>query len=194
MDLQPAEPVTGAATGQWYARSAVDEFLDAAAQERTRLEAVIADANRRADQARAAMGLHHMMAAMLLETHRTLTERRHAAEAEAAQIILASEREAQALVDQAQAERPSSPSAEVIDLTGTVPTPGAPAAPPASAQENGQENGKTPATPDPVGAPDLATLAPRPHGNGDDSAEADAFFAYLRGSATDAEPLGPKPI
>ena len=30
------------------------------------------------------MGLHHMMAAMLLETHRTLTERRHAAEAEAA--------------------------------------------------------------------------------------------------------------
>ncbi len=191
MELQPADPVTGAASGQWYARSAVDEFLTAAAQERTRLEAVIADANRRADQARAAMGLHHMMAAMLLETHRTLTERRHAAEAEAAQIILASEREAQALVQHAQAERAGPPSGEVIDLTGTAPTPRASAAEPAPAA---RENGEAPAAADPAAAPHLATLAPKPHGNGDDTLEADAFFAYLRGSATDAEPLGPKPI
>ena len=179
----------GPAAIQWYARSSVDEFLEHAAQERSRLEAVIADATERADQARAAMGLHRLMASMLLETHRQLTERRREAEVQAAQIILQSEREAHALLEAAQARHAGPPTAApspaqgtdwVIDLT--APTGPAAMAPPSTDQ----------VPPMPASTTDASPIAAKQHGNGDAPPEdADAFFAYLRAGATSSEPLGP---
>jgi cell division septum initiation protein DivIVA len=88
-----------AAPIQWYARSAVDDFLAQAAVRRTELEAAIAAANERAERARAALGLYRMMAAMLLETQRELQEMRRDAEAQAAEIVRGAEQTDDVVID-----------------------------------------------------------------------------------------------
>ena len=108
MGEQPDDSTAPAAI-KWYSQDSVDEFLAAAAEERERLEAVIADATARAERARAALGVHRLMATMLLDTHRQLTERRREAELAAAQIIIESEREANRLLEAARADHPVSP-------------------------------------------------------------------------------------
>jgi ABC-type transporter Mla subunit MlaD len=102
-----------------YPRADVDEFLRAAAAERVRLEAEIADANARIAHARSAVGTHRVMVAMLLEAQRQLSELRRDAEIQAERIIAEAEIEAQAIergVRGSAASRPTfaEPS---IDLT-----------------------------------------------------------------------------
>lgn len=155
-DSGPAAPI------QWYARSAVDDFVDKAATRRAELEAAIAAANERTERARAALGLYRMMAAMLLETQRELQEMRQAAEAEAAEIIRAAGHDSSgsSKVESQVTMIPHAPPAEVLDL-------GAPAA--AAAATNGA-----------------------PRNGTDDGTENAEFFDFLRGSLTDPETLGPR--
>jgi hypothetical protein len=114
------ESLTGVPGGKLpvraYSRSAIDEFLTAAAAERARLEAAIAEDEERTRCARAALGTHRVMVAMLIEAQRELDEIRTRAEAEAATIL-------------AGAGRP----AVLLDLTQPEPGPVDPASPPLAA-------------------------------------------------------------
>ena len=85
---------TSVAPIQWYARTAVDDFLAAAAEKRSELEQQISEANTRIERANAAAGLHRLMAAMVLETQREVAEVRRAAELRAMEIVTASQRDA----------------------------------------------------------------------------------------------------
>jgi hypothetical protein len=75
------------AAPEWYSRSTIDEFLSAAEVQRAELQARIAEANARAERARAATGLHRLMATMLLDTQRELSTIRRQAEAQAAELM-----------------------------------------------------------------------------------------------------------
>jgi hypothetical protein len=210
MGEQPNDSSAAAAI-KWYSQNSVDEFLAAASEERGRLEAVIADATARAERARAALGVHRLMATMLLDTHRQLTERRREAELEAAQIIIDSERDAHRLLEAARAEHPFSPRpvrAEVpgdtvIDLTSksdqsvpapVIPTPAAPVVPTRAAPvvpPDAPPLVPPAAPPLATAAPPLATEAPT---NGDGRVEDDdTFFAELRAAVGSPDEFGPRP-
>jgi hypothetical protein len=165
METDSMQPLGGAPIAG-YSRSEVDDFLTAAAQERTRLEAAIADATTRASRARAALGMHRVMVAMLLETQRELSELRNDAERQAEEIITAAERD----VVLAQGSAPG-PRVHEIDLSTVDAAPvGA--------------------------APLVAFAGPVPtngDANGTATAEGDAYFAFLRGALDDDQPLGPPP-
>lgn len=164
-----------------YSRADVDDFLAAVAQERARLEAEIADANRRTSQARNAIGMHRVMTAMVLEAHRELSELRRAATLEAEQIVAQADIDAQRLLQEARVAAigadapPSTPldvfaapsNVEMIDLTANV-GPGEPSQmkPPTFR----------------MGAFDDA-----------ETAQSDDYFDFLRGALADDEPLGPLP-
>jgi hypothetical protein len=70
-----------------YSRAAIDEFLSAAAEERAKLEAAVSHAEERTRRARASLGTHRVMVAMLLEGQRELDEIRARAEAEATAVL-----------------------------------------------------------------------------------------------------------
>jgi hypothetical protein len=72
---------------EWYARTEVDSFLEAAARQRAELEAQITQAQTRAERARTAAGLHRVMATMVLDTQRELAAVRAEAEAKARVIV-----------------------------------------------------------------------------------------------------------
>ena len=108
-----AQPIRG------YSRAEVDDFLDAAARERSRLETEIADADRRVREARSAIGMHRVMVAMVLDAQRELTEVRRAAEREADAIIAAAELDAQQGVSAA----PIGPVTHMVDLTAAEESP-----------------------------------------------------------------------
>ena len=91
MSMSFSEPIHG------YPRGDVEEFLSAAAAERVRLEAEIAEAHARIAQARSAVGTHRVMVTMLLDAQRELSEIRRRAEAEAERMIAEAEIEAQAI-------------------------------------------------------------------------------------------------
>lgn len=82
--------------GHGYSRQAVDEFIAAAAIEAERLEVLIADAAERTRRARAAIGTHRVMVAMVVETQLRLDELRRDAELESAAILERADREAEA--------------------------------------------------------------------------------------------------
>ena len=84
-----------------YSRVELDDFLVSVADERTRLEAAIAEDEVRTRAARAALGTHRVMVAMLLQALREIDEIRARAEAEAAVFLAAS----------------SAPTAPVLDIT-----------------------------------------------------------------------------
>jgi hypothetical protein len=87
----PDSPVHG------YSRAAVEEFVSAAAAEETKLEAVIEEAATRTRKARAAIGTHRVMVAMILEAQHQLDDIRAQAESEAARILAQGERDADEL-------------------------------------------------------------------------------------------------
>src|SRR5262245_24963791 len=89
---------------QGYTREAIDDFLAAADVERARLREVIAEAESRTQRARAALGVHRVMTAMLLEAQADVAERRRLAEEEAAAILRAADDEAQSVLREAYAE------------------------------------------------------------------------------------------
>jgi hypothetical protein len=175
MEAEPMQPVT-ATPIHGYSRAEVDDFLQAAAAERARLEATIADANGRASRARSALGTHRVMVAMLLETQRELGQLRTDAEQEAEAIIAAAERD----VAQARAIRLDT---EEIDLSAF-----------ATAGENAVAGMSTPlsAFAPPEGTSADGSFASAPvNGAGDGSG--DDYFAFLRGALDDDQPLGPPP-
>ncbi len=172
MDADIAKPVSQPPV-RGYQRAAVEEFLAAANAEKARLEALIADADERAARARAAVGMHHVMVAMLVETQEELARRRLEADQQAAQILAAAEAQARAI------ERPvAAPEPPVI----AVPT----AAEPLVARPRIHAPGADAPPPPPAAATEVVT------GVGDDE-EADRFFAFLRRALSDEEPLGPRP-
>src|SRR5262245_43687656 len=72
-----------------YPRATVDDFIRASELEKQRLSVAIEGDEDRARRARAAIGMHHMMVSMLIETQRELEEMRRDAERIAAEIIAA---------------------------------------------------------------------------------------------------------
>jgi hypothetical protein len=156
-----ASPVRG------YPRPAVDEFVASAAHEQAALETAIADAQERTRRARAAIGTHRVMVAMLLEAQRHLDEIRAAAETEATDIIARAEREAEAIIS---AARPP-----ILDLSGAESRERAVSQPITSS---------TSSMSDPW-SPGFA--APSEPG-----AESSEYFDFLRGALVDDEPLGPR--
>jgi hypothetical protein len=159
---------------QGYTRAEVDEFLQAAAAERSRLESEIADARSRIGRARSAIGMHRVMVAMLLETQRELTEMRAHADVEAEAIL-------------AQAERDAA-----MILAGSAPAaPGATtSAPPAIA-----DPASTPIVSAPAAVPEIDLSGPDPKiamsATGDGEGDRDEYFDFLRGALADESPLGP---
>jgi cell division septum initiation protein DivIVA len=150
-----------------YSRAAVDDFLKAAAEERARLEVVIRDADERRNRADAAVDahleLHNMMIRTLLDTQRELGERRRDAEAQAAAIVEAAERDAKAILQG---------SGSTVDLFG-------------------EEQREFAASDVPHARFVSPHLSLSDTAESQRSKEADAFFDYLRGALVDDEPLGP---
>jgi len=164
MNAPLPQPVHG------FPRAEVDAFLAAAASERVRLEAEIADANARIARARSAVGTHRVMVAMLLEAQRELTEIRRNAEVEAERILGAAELEAQSIERGAPSVSTSATAPAAGSAAGSAAAPTFAAAPSSPSR-----------SPEPT--IDLAAAA----NNGKD----DEFFDFLRGALTDDQPLGP---
>jgi hypothetical protein len=149
---------------QAYSRAAVDEFVASAAAERARLESAIAEQEERTRRARAALGTHRVMVAMLLDAQRELEEIRTHAEAEAAAIVLRhGERTMTPAPAVAQTLAASGPAGEMIDLTRTAGDTGPPP------------------------APVVPVAHPEPEAGGTE------YFEFLRGALVDDAPLGPRP-
>jgi len=162
----------------------VEEFLAAAGAERVRLEAEIADANGRSARARAAVGSHRVMVAMLLEAQQELGEMRREAEVEAEQILADAERRAQEIergtVAQAApvTEMAFAATARSADGPAVAPSATGRFAPPATFVPG--EHGAS--------GPLIDLAGERTEGAGDDD-----YFDFLRGALTDDRPLGPAP-
>jgi hypothetical protein len=185
VDTAPASSAGSPEAG--YSRAAVDDFLAAAAEERRRLEDVIAEAEFREQRARSTVeahfGLHDAMVKALLETQHELGFRRREAEEQAARILEQADLEARAVIDSARAEvsaRSGGPSIEppFVDL---------------AAEER----------PEPAEPGDVSWMSPtyvdhRRGGTGaigaqpETTKESDAYFDYLRGALVDERPLGPR--
>jgi ABC-type transporter Mla subunit MlaD len=170
MEAEPMQPPT-ATPIHGYSRAEVDDFLSAAAAERARLEATIADANTRASRARSALGTHRVMVAMLLETQRELGQMRSDAEKEAEAIISAAERD----VAHARSIRRDT---QEIDLSAF-----------AAAGERASGDEPSPFAPPEPTMPDEPLTSEPLNGSGN----GDEYFAFLRGALDDDQPLGPLP-
>ena len=144
-----------------YSHEAIEEFMRAADQEARRLEELIADSERRAARARAAIGTHRVMVAMLFTTQHRLDEMRRDAEAEAAAILHGAEREADAIV--------AAPSEPVLDL-GELERPAVVLPVPVESLPDGPR----------ISVPD------RPEGDGD--TESSAYFAFFAARSTTSRP------
>jgi len=115
-DLSSAAPAGGEPKPiKWYARSALEQFLEAADSERARLESIIVDADVRFARSNAAVGMHQTMMELLLDAQREVYEIRHRAELEAAAIIDAGEAEARLVLAAAQ----PAPAASAPDWSRT---------------------------------------------------------------------------
>jgi DivIVA protein len=169
------QPVRG------YSRAEVDDFLAAAARERARLEAEIADANRRIRDARTAIGMHRVMVSMVLDAQRELSEMRRAAELEAERILSAAETDAQRMLAEARNE----PAAYATHDSSAYSSPEpAPYATPEPVIDLAAID-----TPVDVHAGNGAVVHPSEAPARD--AGDDQFFEFLRGALADNEPLGP---
>ncbi len=157
-------PDTPTITG--YPRAEVDEFLAAAAQERTRLEAVISDAETRVSRARSAIGAHQVMVQMLLESQQELSRIRRDAEAEAEAIVARAELDAQSILSGQPTTNPPTPVGVPIAATAATSS--------------------TPTAYEPIAPIGLQ----QPTGSAEEN---DEFFTFLRGALADEQPLGPAP-
>ncbi len=201
MTSAQSQPVHG------YAREAVDDFCAAARAERARLEVTISDAESRARRARAAVGMHHVMVSMLLDTQRELAELRISAEAEAAEIIGIAEEEAQEIVRAANDETHivAVQPVDHLETPATGPSHSAPAdldqeprypvveqseSPlDLTAVEREEQRLAHPSSPAPSAL--YPPIAPAFDSFGNTQAD-EQFFAYLRGALADERPLGPR--
>jgi hypothetical protein len=197
MDRNP-DVVSPAGTLTAYPRAAVEDFLASAAGERARLEASILDAESRIRRARAAIGMHRVMASMLLQTQIELGEMRSCAETEAEGLLASAEEEAREIVARAMQE-------QGIDAMSLLVTPRS-----TWLRDSGDRSTGMPGPPSnglgvdahidltraETDDPDAATeylAGPRwgNHGGLTEDDRGDSFFAYLRGALVDNEPLGP---
>jgi hypothetical protein len=188
----PMDPTLGSPSDEHsaraYSRAEVDDFLAAAAAERIRLEAEIAEATERISRARAAIGMHRVMVSMLFETQREVSALRREADAQARQIVADAEREVAAMV------RASSPLTAQTGSTFAADASRIPPSPPAAdghtidlqlAEPHG--NGAQPVAP-PAAEPLLASTSSFAESPTSD----DEYFDFLRGAlAEDDGPFGP---
>jgi hypothetical protein len=163
-----------------YPRGAVDEFVAAAQAERTRLEAIISDAEARLRRARATIGMHRVMVGMVIETQREINEMRSDAERRAATILADATDQTSRILETARAD---SGAAEWLAGNGHRFVPPA--------------TDMTAATidlRDPDGL-EVAGLGQRWSGRSGRLAEGDqdtsVYFNFLRGALNDDQPLGP---
>ena len=174
MDEQHALGVSAPAQG--FARSVVDDFVAHAAEERVRLEQVIAEAERREESARAAASTYEVMLTMLLESQHELARRRVDAEREAAELIEAADRQAREILGEVE-ESPEPPAIDLVEAATDEELDRSVDDAEASTQHG-------------FGVPVYAgALA-----NGHDDAGAEGYFDFLRGALVDDEPLGPRDL
>jgi hypothetical protein len=162
-----------------YSRAEVDEFLQAAAAERSRLESEIADARSRIGRARSAIGMHRVMVAMLLETQRELTEMRARADAEAEAILAQAERDAAMILAGSAAAAPGAIASAPTAVANSASTPIMSTPGPAPVHEID------------LGGADRASAGAAPGAPGEGEAGGDEYFDFLRGALADESPLGP---
>ena len=172
-NMTNGNPTAAAAPTLGYDRAAVDDFLGAAAAERTKLEEQIERSHLRLARARTALGTHRVMVAMLLQTQRELSALRRDAERDAAEIIAAADREAR----RREAAGPA--------RTGTTPDPIDLRVGSLNATLEPTANGPAAAAATELSAADDLLLSSI-------SGQDDEFFEYLRGALHDDEPLGPR--
>jgi hypothetical protein len=155
-----ADPIRG------YERSQVEEFFAAAAVERAKLEAEIADCNERINRARSAAGMHRVMVAMLLDAQRELSELRRNAESEARSILADAEREAAAILASS-----GDPSPRPGFAAGTV--------------ESSEAAIDLATFESPASIPSVRLDG----SSSNDASASDEYFHYLRGALADDDPL-----
>jgi hypothetical protein len=164
-----------------YPRATVDEFVRASEVEKQRLRTSIEEDEHRARRARAAIGMHHMMVSMLIETQRDLEELRRDAERVAAQII--------ATASEGTRSPWPAPSG------GSAPSPGMPDGRGSPMSIDLVAEGNLDERREPVRSPfDVAPdgLAPNGHHTDDSDDASNEYFAFLREALDDDEPLGPR--
>jgi hypothetical protein len=148
-----------------YSREAVEEFAAAAEREVARLQAEIDATDRRTARARAAIGTHRVMVAMLFTTQHRLDEIRQEAEMEAAAILQRAEHDA---------DNALGGNDRVLDLRAP------------------HEADTSVVTSSPFDERSLVwnEQAPREWSAGPEGAP--DYFTFLRGALDDDEPLGPR--
>jgi hypothetical protein len=174
VDPDPLSPDEPSVHG--YTRAAVAEFSAAAEQECRRLEAELAGAERRTARARASIGAHRVMVAMLFATQQQLDEMRAAAEAEATRVLGEAEEEAEAIL--------SGFDLAVIDLSSIEGEAPACSSRLSSANDNAALRPRWGLGINPIDA--------RSATSENTSAGSDAYFEFLRGALEDDQPLGPR--
>ena len=158
-----------------YPRALVDDFLAAAGRERERLEELRRDASLRAERARATIGVHRVMMAMMLDTQREVSEIRRAADAEATATLADAEQQVEAILGCS---------------IGAIPDPGSPhgrafgAAGPETTLVDLTAVEISEST-SPGEASELSHV--------DDHKGVEQYFEFLRGALIDEQPLGPRP-
>jgi hypothetical protein len=191
-----------------YTQEAVDDFLLAVARERESLQEIIKEARVREARAQGIIGMHELMVAMMLETHRELGARRRDAEARASEIVRQGEREAEEILRAAYDQMGA--GHEVQDALRRLPQPSDPVSVPEldGARWGASDDRRGAGVDDPeidlrgdsegfareafepawVGATKTMTH----NGSGANNGNNEDFFAFLRGALHDDEPLGPR--
>jgi hypothetical protein len=165
-----------------YPRATVDEFIRASELEKQRLAAAIEDDEHRARRARAAIGMHHMMVSMLIETQRELEELRREAERIASDIIAAA--------SDGRALGRDMSGAGGRGTTAAGRGGGVPPSIDLLAESRLDAATGLLAPPDEPGPAASASAVPLVDDEAD--AESNEYFAFLREALTDDEPLGPR--
>jgi hypothetical protein len=148
-----------------YSRLAVVEFAAAAESEAERMRAEIDAAERRAARARAAIGTHRVMVAMLFTVQHRLDEIRSEAETQAAAILEQAERGADEILAR------TGPVLDLREPMDAVPNVGGTSA----------SHGDLP----------IARALAHDEASTAEDGSSD-YFAFLRGALDDREPLGPR--
>jgi hypothetical protein len=163
-----------------YPRATVDEFIRASEAEKQRLVAAIEHDEHRASRARAAIGMHHMMVSMLIETQRELDQMRRDAERLAAEIIAAA------------SNGRSDPRHEGNAPGGSASGPLRERFAPTSIDLVAEDEAGLGSAPRVSLSDSVHQVTSVPYETDDNDPETSQYFAFLREALTDDEPLGPR--
>jgi hypothetical protein len=201
MDVELFEPVIAAPTAAeavlGYSQSTVDEFLAAAAEERTRLVAALSEAKARQAETRSAIGMHRVMLSMLLEAQEELQTRRREAEAAADEVLRRADREAETILAAAQPAPVSQPEPEPTREAPAVESLAAPEPVAVSEPADVIDLRKEHQDENQFGTSNGAARQREPvfttaNAGPAAAASSEEFFTFLRGALVDQDPLGPR--